>query len=290
LKIPFNDPRKPYDDKQNYEHFIDWLEYIGRYGQLEPSDADVNKLIDANIENGLYLYMSEDMEDSNLGENARMTIRDLFDECNDDENYLRLYFNLPEEWYTNPPYDILEYLDEIGGEYDVSKMKNVLTDDGVEKFNETMAQYFKDSFDEYGFPDELTIDDRGLIYIEREIMLPNIFSTQVATNREVKDYFELLKNYYKGSGPCWSWKLGCAESYCGDSYGTSNTEIVLKGWVDPMSVDWAETLYRNAYSLNEECELYLREGNIVEIDEVVVNDYSQNHGKHILNKPMLIPV
>jgi hypothetical protein len=58
-----------------------------------------------------------------------------------------------------------------------------------------------------------------------------------------------------------------------------------------MSVDWVETLYRNAYSLNEERELYLKEGCVIEIDEVVVNDYNYKlNGKHILNKPMLIPI
>ena len=291
LKIPFNDPSKPYDDKQNYEHFVDWLEYVGRYGQLEPSDADVYEMIEESIDNGFYRYMNNDMEDDNFTEDARMVISDLFSGCNDDEDYLRLYFNLPEEWYTNPPHDIIDYLDEMGWAYDVSEMKKVLTDEGIERFNEEMREYFRSAFETYEFPNALTIDDRGLVYIEREITLPDIFSTQVATHREDKDYFELLKNVYKGSGPCWSWKVGRAEAYCAESYGTKNTPVVLKGWADPTSVDWAETLYRNAYSLNEECEIYLKEGNIIEIDEVVVNDYSHdNNGKHILNKPMLIPV
>ena len=218
-------------------------------------------------------------------------MNDLFNGCDGDEDYLRLYFNLPEEWYTNPPDNITDYLEEMDWDNDVVEMKNVLTDEGNEKFNSQMEDYFRGSLESYGFPDKMTRDERGLIYVEREIILPDIFSTEVSSFDNYKNYFELLRNSYKGSGPCWTWAVGHGEAYCGHSFGQSNTAVLLRGWVDPMSVDWGETLYRNAYSLNEERELYLKEGCIIEIDEVVVNDYGYKlNGKHILNKPMLIPI
>lgn len=291
LNIPFNDPNKPYDDKQNYEHFIDWLEYVGKYGQLPPSKADVSELIRAAFQDGFQHYLNDDLEDDNFIYNARLAMNGLFNECDGDEDYLRLYFNLPEEWYTNPPDNITDYLEEMGWDNDVVEMKNVLTDEGGEKFNSKMEDYFKGSLENYGFPNKMTRDERGLIYVEREIILPDIFSTEVRNFNEHKNYFELLRNSYKGSGPCWTWAVGHGEAYCGHSFGQSNTAVLLRGWVDPMSVDWGETLYRNAYSLNEERELYLKEGCIIEIDEVVVNDYGYKlNGKHILNKPMLIPI
>jgi hypothetical protein len=291
LNIPFNDPNKPYDDKQNYEHFIDWLEYVGKYGQLPPSKADVSELIRAAFQDGLQHYLNDDLEDDNFIYNARSAMNDLFNECDGDEDYLRLYFNLPEEWYTNPPDNITDYLEEMDWDNDVVEMKNVLTDEGNEKFNSQMEDYFRGSLESYGFPDKMTRDERGLIYVEREIILPDIFSTEVSSFDNYKNYFELLRNSYKGSGPCWTWAVGHGEAYCGHSFGQSNTAVLLRGWVDPMSVDWGETLYRNAYSLNEERELYLKEGCIIEIDEVVVNDYGYKlNGKHILNKPMLIPI
>ena len=291
LNIPFNDPNKPYDDKQNYEHFIDWLEYVGKYGQLPPSKADVSELIMAAFQDGFQHYLNDDLEDDNFIYNARSAINDLFNECDGDEDYLRLYFNLPEEWYTNPPDNITDYLEEMDWDDDVIEMKNVLTDEGNEKFNSQMEDYFRGSLESYGFPDKMTRDERGLIYVEREIILPDIFSTEVSSFDNYKNYFELLRNSYKGSGPCWTWAVGHGEAYCGLSYRQKNTAVLLRGWVDPMSVDWGETLYRNAYSLNEERELYLKEGCIIEIDEVVVNDYGYKlNGKHILNKPMLIPI
>jgi hypothetical protein len=292
LNLPFNDTTgKGYDDKQNYEHFIDWMEYVGKYGQLPPSKADVSELIRAAFQDGLQHYLNDDLEDDNFIYNARSAMNDLFNECDGDEDYLRLYFNLPEEWYTNPPDNITNYLEEMGWDNDVAEMKNVLTDEGNEKFNSEMEDYFIGSLENYGFPDEMTKDERGLIYVEREIILPDIFSTEVSSFDDYKNYFELLRNSYKGSGPCWTWAPGHGEAYCGLSYRQKNTAILLRGWVDPMSVDWVETLYRNAYSLNEERELYLKEGCIIEIDEVVVNDYGYKfNGKHILNKPMLIPI
>jgi hypothetical protein len=292
LNLPFNDTTgKGYDDKQNYEHFIDWMEYVGKYGQLPPSKADVSELIREAFKDGFQHYLYDDSEDDNFIYNACSAMNDLFNECDGDEDYLRLYFNLPEEWYTNPPDNITDYLEEMGWDNDVVEMKNVLTDEGNEKFNSQMEDYFRGSLESYGFPDKMTRDERGLIYVEREIILPDIFSTEVSSFDDYKNYFELLRNSYKGSGPCWTWAVGHGEAYCGHSFGQSNTAVLLRGWVDPMSVDWVETLYRNAYSLNEECELYLKEGCIIEIDEVVVNDYGYKlNGKHILNKPMLIPI
>lgn len=292
LNLPFNDTTgKGYDDKQNYEHFIDWLEYVGKYGQLPPSKADVSELIRAAFKDGFQHYLYDDSEDDNFIYNACLAMNDLFNECDGDEDYLRLYFNLPEEWYTNPPDNITNYLEEMGWDNDVAEMKNVLTDEGNEKFNSEMEDYFRGSLENYGFPDKMTKDKRGLIYVEREIILPDIFSTEVSSFDDYKNYFELLRNSYKGSGPYWTWAPGHGEAYCGLSYCQKDTAILLRGWVDPMSVDWGETLYRNAYSLNEECELYLKEGCIIEIDEAIVNDYSHKlNGKHILNKPMLIPI
>lgn len=292
LNLPFNDTTgKGYDDKQNYEHFIDWMEYVGKYGQLPPSKADVSELIRAAFKDGFQHYLYDDSEDENFIYNACSAMNDLFNECDGDEDYLRLYFNLPEELYTNPPDSITNYLEEMGWDNDVAEMKNVLTDEGNEKFNSEMEDYFRGSLENYGFPDKMTKNERGLIYVEREIILPDIFSTEVSSFGDYKNYFELLRNSYKGSGPCWTWAPGHGEAYCGLSYRQKNTAILLRGWVDPMSVDWGETLYRNAYSLNEERELYLKEGCIIEIDEVVVNDYGYKfNGKHILNKPMLIPI
>ena len=292
LNLPFNDTTgKGYDDKQNYEHFIDWLEYVGKYGQLPPSKADVSELIRAAFKDGFQHYLYDDSEDDNFIHDACSAMNNLFNECDGDEDYLRLYFNLPEEWYTNPPDNITNYLEEMGWDNDVAEMKNVLTDEGNEKFNSEMEDYFIGSLENYGFPDKMTKNERGLIYVEREIILPDIFSTEVSSFDDYKNYFELLRNSYKGSGPCWTWAPGHGEAYCGLSYRQKNTAILLRGWVDPMSVDWVETLYRNAYSLNEERELYLKEGCIIEIDEVVVNDYGYKfNGKHILNKPMLIPI
>ena len=291
MNIPFNDPNKPYDEKQNYEHFIDWLEYVGKYGQLPPSKADVSELIRAAFQDGFQHYLNDDLEDDNFIYNARSAMNDLFNECDGDEDYLRLYFNLPEEWYTNPPDNITDYLEEMDWDNDVVEMKNILTDEGNEKFNSQMEDYFRGSLESYGFPDKMTRDERGLIYVEREIILPDIFSTEVSSFDNYKNYFELLRNSYKGSGPCWTWAVGHGEAYCGHSFGQSNTAVLLRGWVDPMNVEWGETLYRNAYSLNEERELYLKEGCIIEIDEVAVNDYGYKlNGKHILNKPMLIPI
>ena len=89
-------------------------------------------------------------------------------------------------------------------------------------------------------------------------------------------------------GNCWTWKQGRGEAYCGNYYG-NNDYILLQGWVDPKSINWEETLVRNAWSLNEECEIFINDGQIVEVDKITINNASNgNYGKNILNRPMLI--
>lgn len=294
LKLPFNDTSgKGYDDKLNYEHFVDWLEYYGKYGQLEDSGIKEDDIqatfVDNNITSAFKYFFHNESEDGYFIEDIEEALRNLYYTASMDEDYLRLYFVFDEEMYENPPEDVGEYIEDIGLNIeDIDDVESILTDEGIEKLREIMLSEFTDRIYENGIPYSLEINDRGLIYIEREITMPNAMSPNIP--RDEKNYFEyLMGNNFNGVGECWTFIKGKGEAYCGVGYGGGTDYILLQGWVDPRSINWQETLMRNAWSMNEEHEIFINSGYLVEIDKITLNRTSNsNYGKNILPKPILI--
>ena len=294
LKLPFNDTTgKGYDDKYNYEHYIDWLEEIGKYGTLESSGINKRQLwnyIEDNSQEAFNIF-SEDCEDSYYLDDISCGVNALF---NYGEDWRREYFILPEEMYEDPDFDISDFINEYNIDIeDLDSVEKMLTDEGCEELKKWMYENFKSRYEDNGIPHNLIVNERGLIYIEREISIPDTLSTKVYVNDEERNkdnYFALLRKWYNGLGNCWSWNKGHGEAYCAGHYDNADY-ILLQGWVDPRDVNWAETLARNSWSLNEEDELFINSEVIVEVDKIILNNYSsKNYGKNILPKPMLIRV
>lgn len=291
LKIPFkNDSGKGYDYKENYELFIDWLESIGKYGRLEPytGDESYEEMIDNLIEPAYVEYMNEWDADAAVF----IFIFDcMFADARNDGT-IEDYFILPDEIINNAD-EIGNLSDELNLDGNISDAYDYLTDEGKKIFREESFEEFKNIV--YNGPYYLELDDRGLIYVEREISVPDIFNTQYdkKTSPEEDDYFKLLTKIYKGIGNCWSWKREGGEAYNAHCFGDIKTDfVVLKGWVSPESVNWVDTMQINVQMSNEENELRLHKGAIVEVDEIIINGFNARDdikGKNILNKPILIP-
>ena len=292
LKLPFkNDSGKGYDYKENYELYIDFLESIGKYGRLgKYTGEDYNDIIENTIQNAFndYIYSNEWDVDSTF---SSLPINDMFRNAVE-KNVVEKYFNLPEEILNN--IDNIEYLsDKLDLDYATpDEICEYLTDEGKDIFNKKIFRSFESYVENMLY--DIKTDDRGLIYVEREISIPDIFKTQYdeKISPENDDYFKLLTKYYgyKGVGVCWSWQEGRGEAYCGESYNVGSSDILLKGWVRPDSIDWVFTMQINAQMGNSEEELRLKNGAIIEVDEIIINGYKDvNKGKNILNHPMLIP-
>ena len=67
-----------------------------------------------------------------------------------------------------------------------------------------------------------------------------------------------------------SWYKG--EIQNGNSYSGKYTKVLIKAYVDPINVDWEETLVRNAYNLREEREIYIPYNSPIEIFEIVTKN------------------
>lgn len=290
LKIPFkNNSGKGYDYKENYELFIDWLESIGKYGRLGPytGDKSYEEMIDNLIEPAYVEYMDE----WDGAADFIFIFDDLFVDSRNDGT-IEDYFILPDKIINNA--DEIDNLSEklnLGG--DISDVYDYLTDEGKEIFREESFELFKNIV--HNGPYYLELDDRGLIYVEREISVPNLLGTQFDATRspEEKDFFNYLKGIYDGIGVCWSWKKEGGEAYNAIGFGNIKTDyITLRGWVGPESVDWIATMTINAQMGNAEKELRLHKGAIVEVDEIIITGYDVDKnikGKNILNNPILIP-
>lgn len=282
LKLPFErGVKKGFDYKANYEHYIDWLEYIGKYGTLNDSGFNNNSLNEL-IHSYLVKACDEYINQWDNGEEVcYSTISNMFTNAYEND-MVGKYFNIP----TKTINDALEcgFLSDV---LDVSNVKDYtryLTKEGLVEFKKQCARYI-----DYLVIDtilsEITLNERGLIYIERELTIPDLLNTKFDASYEPHQcsFFDYLRHKMKGVGICWSWKNGGGEAYCANSFnGVSSNEILMVGWVNPKSVDWVDTLKINAYMENSETELRLLKGNVVEIDKIIFEN------KNMLNKPILV--
>ena len=292
LKIPFDNPSAAYGLKDNYEHFIDYLESIGRYGKLGVSelkgkhypnffDEHIDGIIKAfrvgNAQtyeiDGLSLFIefiTNNCDDDSLFYTDRLKpVRDL---CRENDynltvNDLIILRMLSQE-------EVEEYEESIDPFELLSPLNDSLSKKGVDVFRNdivvpSISNFIYDHID-YVWE----IDDRGLIRIEREITIPNMFSPyenhMSGVTHNKNNYYNTL-NGYDGIGMCWSFANGHGEAYCGENYETGTYTALLVGYVDPKDVDWGTTLELNL-AMPDEYELRLNNTAVVEIDEVIFDD------------------
>lgn len=106
---------------------------------------------------------------------------------------------------------------------------------------------------------DLEEDDRNMIYIEREILVPDFVTKG--------NVYSLFKNTYNGKlGVYWTYARDNAEAQWGFDEPDTQT-VTLFGHVSPDDVDWNKTVSANL-RFPEEKELNLKDGAVIELDEV----------------------
>ncbi len=312
----FNDKGEVYFQKNNWEHYVDYLEEIGTYGMLPASKWDkstVSKVIERakeKVEPGIGGTDDIDEYDYEIAFYDVLCQAYVYDNTVDElfeEEFIKMLEGYEEYKLSNNYYDECEtlkmYLREKGFErYNSDELESFLTDLGQEEYQKTIKENFADNILEYDMEGSLTYNDRGLIYMERNIQIPNFNSPEFSENyydrEDDKDYYTYLVNVYGqgkfgGIGNCFSWEDGGGEAYCACGFGADSTEIKLKCWIDPKDINWDETVYRNCYSLKDEKEIYVNSDNAkIEVFDVVVESGSINgksmSGKSLLKKPIIV--
>lgn len=266
LELPFHNDdtiTTPYA-KPNYQHYIDFLESIGKYGQLPISNCDIKKYMETYFDDALEDWWEEESNRFNNNELRQAYLNEFFDQHDND---LYNLFKLPQN-------EVDEYISD--DDYVTNLFDYYLSPYGEEQWRSYLTYRFEDELSAYDFPNKLTINDRGLIYVERTIILPQLNSYQFATsiNGKSTDLYKHLTRRYDGVGICWTWARNAGEAYNGTEFSTSYkpTNITLRGWVRCEDISWEETIMMNAYCLAHEREIRLQHGAQVEVIEVVLDD------------------
>lgn len=294
----FDKDGNAYFEKNNWEHYVDFLENIGKPGTLPKSNwgkYEINMAIEnakAEID-----YQSEDINEGDYKEAFLSLVCDSFIYNNDKEDlftdyFLELFNDYNEFKEKNNYYDECDTLRSfIERETDVlddlDNIDSYLTSLGYDEFTEELNNIFKDHFLEYDMEENMIINDRGLVYVERNIKIPK-FDSPYFNYVGYRNYYNYLKKMYYDLGYCFSWGEDKGEAYCGNSFGVEgSTEIKLKCWIDPKDINWEETVYRNCYSLREEQEVYISaSGAKIEVFDVVL-EYGEINGTRVSGKSLM---
>lgn len=246
LILPFEND----GNKMNYEQFVDWLEDGGEYGQLPAFQGNIKDFINNYAEQAYNLYCN-DVSD----------IETDFDEfiyelLNDKEEIYSLFDDIS-------PKEIDEYLAQ--NRYSYWNLYEYLNQHGYQELEEFKFNKFMDEIS--NLETELNINDRNLIFVERAITVPQLKGQYGSPNYF---YNNLHANYDFHVGNFWSWKAG--DTYCGAYYEKNQATLYLRGYVDPQSIDWADTLMKQVYSLKDEREIFINYDEPIEIIEILTHD------------------
>lgn len=304
----FDKDGNAYFQKNNWQFYVDFLESIGKYGMLPASECDdeyISKAIESSEEYAIERLNNYGDYNETLEEDAmHKYVQDLLEKRDyTDFNYsfedteVAERFNNFNEWYqqfseSGKHYSsyiddnvVSSFLEDVFGEsVDFETFASTLNEAEQLELYEYRNNALLDERITYDFPDALVMNERNLIYVEREISIPQFDSPQFATTFDdtPRDYFTYLSHHYGGVGECWTWQEGMGEAYDYISYKPGTTRLLLKGWVDPKNVNWDESLFKNCYGLNHERELYLDHSTPIEIERAEI------HGQNILEKPIIV--
>ena len=298
----FDDEGNAYFEKNNWEHYIDFLEEIGKYGILPPSEwnkQDLNDWVEKVKEDVSLPYNgNDDLDENDYCEAFCELVCDTFIYHPNDkedvfeESFLSHFYDYEEFKQNNNYYDECDTLkaflrDTTDILDDAYNLDDYLTVYGYKKYQNALKEIFLDKMNEYDILDSLKYNDRGLIYVERTIKIPNFNSPDFKSKwNPYENYYKYLNDRYYGIGNCFSWEEGRGEAYCGSSFDVGTSEITLKCWVDPKNVNWRETIYRNCYQLRDEREIFINDGVPIEVFDIVLeNGYS--NGTNVSNKSLL---
>lgn len=297
LVFNFDNDGNAYYEKNNWENFVDFIEYIGTPGILPKSEWNESNIRSAinrakegiepmqdDIDEYEYVdaFISLVCESFINGYEEEMFNEDFFEFFENYEEYKKEFNNYDEctiiEKYIKNKTNIL---------YDIDYIEDFLTYDGYRKFDEILKEKFIKNFDYNGMESNMIVNERGLVYIERNITIPN-FNSPDFNYCGNKNYFNYLKKTYNDLGNCFSWEEGRGEAYCGNSFGKGeHSEIKLKCWIDPKDINWKETVYCNCYPLKEEKEVRVNAyGAKIEVFDIVL-EYGKVNGQSVSGKSLM---
>ena len=281
--------------KLNYQHFMDFLESFGKKGTLQPSDFNWKEAIDKSLLYAFDLMCEEYSEKYQIIDNMfwgyyraetfveiiRNLIPNARFELLDNNTKIKITFeDFSTEVEVQHGYtEFFDIITDVFG-YDENDFLSLVSDTDKKKYVEERA-------DEYGFPNGIERDERGLIYVEREITIP-FYLDNIYKGSYSNFYSDLDNTYGEHVGQYWTWMKGGSHAYNGNTYNAAQTtKVVFCGYVDPKSVDWEQTTMKSCWSYNEEQEIEIEYGEEVEVDAIYLKTDRRNK-INLLKEPMIV--
>jgi hypothetical protein len=275
LEIPF-DNKHPIYGKPSHVHIIDRLEEISDEIKIKPEDYhsnwneyDIETAWKKNLDSAFDVFIDHELYDSSYQYEMACIFLDKYDIVDNQE-----YFNDEINNYIieTPDCNSNDIISKFNLYYDLPEYTNSDNEE-LKKIN---REIFREVFDN-------RLDENDVSYIIQENLKTNgllpIYRA-VSFNNDGDIYSELKKEY-QGVGIYWSYDLRGAEPHGG--WGKNNT-FVLHGMINPEYINWVNTIFKSAWSLNEEKEIEVREN--VPILIYKITEYRSN--KQILNKELVI--
>lgn len=293
LELPFDQKYrtvngKTVSDKMAYQFYMDWIEHIGRYGNLHSNFSPKQILLNLMNKDGFMFKLSNNKSIiDNLNREYNLDTKDLMDWENDFEWET---FLEDEYFIFDATYEEFEeeYLDTVIKLFDSNY-------DEIEKyirpsFYQKRQEFFEDAIKNIILREEFLPNlqiKNNLIYVERSISLPTL--TGYYSSDDYDDYYQELNGEYSGVGKYWSFKEGNAIAYNGDIENENGANVILKGYVRCEDIDWYETIINNLSSLKYETDITLKNNGFVNVYEIIVEN-SDTSSKLPLNRPIILPV
>lgn len=301
LSFNFDNEGNGYFEKNNWEHYIDFLENIGTYGQLPASQWTRRNIIN-EVEKAKEKieYSSNDLDEEDYRRAFLEVVYSsfIYEKTQEDdfkEDFLTYFNDYNEFKETHNYYDEADTLNEFLKSKkildDVDNLEGFLTPSGYEKYLVELHNMFTDKIEDYDMVYGLNFNKRGLIYIERDLSIPK-FDLPKFENEE--SYYDYLNREFYSIGKYFTWEEDAGDTYWGESYAVGSSRIKLKCWIDPKDVDWEETTRLNCYCLREEKEIAIKESGVnIEVFDVILEKGDVNgvnvSGKSLLRQPIVIP-
>lgn len=264
LMLPFDSSSEPY----NYMQFVEWLETIGKYGELP---AEPNAMNDV-VSDEKFLY-SVGEASFYYGTGDELDIDYL---CELFADFVKK--NGGNALFVNPNYTTDQVLEDIQS---VEDIKTYLNENGRFLWERFVINRGRQSMD-WWVNERLDINEKGLIYCERMIEMESSMERYHGENGE--DYFETLFDEYDGIGAYWSYCPGGGNVYF--NRAKHPQQILIKGVVSPRDVDWSATT--SLESMDEQ-ELRIEQGAIVQINEIEMWTHNEGMVRLPLKGSLLIP-
>ncbi len=157
-------------------------------------------------------------------------------------------------------YEFSEYCEENGYDEEDDDLKAKFIDNEIQKTLDFILS-------------NITINNNGLIYIERNIKIPNLLKVG-------KLGYDLNNEYGGHLGIYWSYIFGQVID------ATHGVEISFKGWVRPEDIDWETTVNANI-CYPDEYEITLEYDTPIQIDTITIVQKG-GYTRTIWNKPIIL--